>query len=219
MLTRVSLSFSPWPTSGWTLWCCEWLSGDDLAGEVSAGKNSATDVGLGYKNGTERPRNCAEMITVGKHIYPDKQVLAKNALLAEIKKEVDKRYGIWISCSGPGVLRIGIFCLIVKAMAAEIRLRVLGWLYHEGCLPRGGLISPVALQESHFCVKISHLGWLCWRGGPRTWRWFQNLLSGAQSGAWRGRPSGRTYTSLSLASRNEGSSGSYRTPRSHTDPR
>lgn len=103
-------------------------------------------------------------------------------------------------------------------------------------------------QESCFGVRTSHRGWLYWRGDPRMWRWSQNLerktklvlirlketltstlkwkmfqtahlLSGVQSGVWRGRPSGRTYMSLSLASRNAGNSGSCRTPRIRTVPR
>lgn len=68
-----------------------------------------------------------------------------------------------------------------------------------------------------FCKRILQIK-ICW------WKQLYldaiaHLISGAQSGVWRGRPSGCTYTSLSLASRNEGSSGSYRTLRSHTVPR
>lgn len=33
----------------------------------------------------------------------------------------------------------------------------------------------MALQESCFCIRIFHRGWLCWRDGPKMWRWSQNL--------------------------------------------
>lgn len=46
-----------------------------------------------------------------------------------------------------------------------------------------------------------------------------HLLSGAQSGVWRGRPSGCTYMSLSLGNHSEGSSGSYHIQHSRTVPR
>lgn len=67
-----------------------------------------------YKNGTERPLNCEEMITVGKH--PDEQAQANNVFLAEIKKQIDMCYSMyeWISCSDPEILRS------VKAVAAEV---------------------------------------------------------------------------------------------------
>lgn len=118
-------------------------------------------------------------------------------------------YG-WTGCSGPEVPPS-----LWKLYGCRDVTKGVG-MVGEGRLgaKRGWVTSPAALWGSRSHVRISHQGWLCWRDGPRMWWWSRNLISGARSGVWRGRPSGCTDMSLSLESHSEGSSGSYHIQRS-----
>lgn len=108
----------------------DWLSGEDLAGEVSAMRSTAVvGVALVIKMAQKGLRtvqkwsqwiHSADWLT-HTHTHPDERAQAKNMLLAWIKERFDLRYSIyeWVSYSGPGVLRCGTSSWVVKAMVED----------------------------------------------------------------------------------------------------